>query len=307
MISVCVPVYRFFVLPQDQGPARTIRPGEEGGLQILYQQLLASGLEFELRVYEDASPPPYPATNQQIAELGPEVVYKLLPNNLGRAKIRNLLAQEAHYPQLLFLDADSGIPTSFVQAYLPYLDPQRFPVVQGGRTYPKRAKLAPTYWLHQRYGLQREQLDPKATGDDLYRGFQTNNFLVSRDLLLDHPFPSDFSGYGHEDTLWGWQLKARQVSVLRIDNPLIHLGLEAADVFLRKQEEAVANLKRLELQQPDLPSRLGDFARRWAWLKSILFPLLKSGQGLAKRRLLKGGSLYWLDVLKLSWYWRTDS
>ncbi|MEM7573342.1 MAG: glycosyltransferase [Bacteroidota bacterium] len=306
MISVCVPVYRFFVLPQDQGLLRTIRPGEEGSLQTLYQQLQASGLEFELRVYEDASPPPYPATNQLIANLGPEVVYKLLPKNLGRAKIRNLLAQEARYPQLLFLDADSGIPTGFVQAYLPYLDPRRFPVVQGGRTYPARAQLAANYWLHQRYGLQRERLDPNATGDDLYRGFQTNNFLVSRDLLLTHPFPSDFSGYGHEDTLWGWQLKARQVPVFRIDNPVIHLGLEAADVFLRKQEEAVVNLKQLEQQQPNLPSRLGDFARRWAWCKPIISPIVRQLGPFAKRQLLKGRPLYWLDVLKLNWYWRNS-
>ena len=289
MISVCVPVYRFFVLPL---------------VETLYQQFKASGLDFELRIYEDASPPPYPAANEQVANLGSEVVYQILEENLGRARIRNLLAIEARFPKLLFLDADSGIPADFVEAYLPYLDPKRFPVIQGGRTYPDPKELEPEYHLHQRYGQQREKLDPRASGDVLYQGFQTNNFLVSRALMLKHPFPVDFSGYGHEDTLWGWQLKARQVAVTRIDNPVIHLGVETAEVFLQKQQEAVTNLKQLEMQQPDLPSRLGSFARRWAWIKPLLLPLLSRLQGIARRRLLKGGSLYWLDGLKLLWYWR---
>ncbi|MEM6395659.1 MAG: glycosyltransferase [Bacteroidota bacterium] len=312
MLSVCIPTYRFFVLaylPQADRQVLTEDFSSTpvfGQLQNLYAQLKSSGIEFELLVYEDASPEPYPSQNKRVTELGPEVEYRLLDSNLGRAAIRNLLAREAKFPNLLFLDADSGFLDGFVAGYLPYIDSELKKVVSGGRVYPAKERLAPQFWLHQRYGQDREKLDVNASGDKCYMGFQTNNFLVPRSLMLRHPFEESHAGYGHEDTLWGWQLRDLGVAVERIDNPVIHLDLMPAEVLVQKQLEAVDNLKKLEAIYPNLPTRLGGFALRWRWAKWLLIPVLSVIEPIARRRLLKDrdASIYWLDLLKLRRYWK---
>lgn len=277
-----------------------------GQLHLLYQQLKASGLDFEMLVYEDASPTIFYQHNKQIAELGPEIKYRRLGSNLGRASIRNLLAEEARYQNLLFIDSDSGFPDTFVSNYLPFLDRELGGIIAGGRIYPDKEELEAVCWLHKKYGDEREQLNLKAVSEARYHGFQTNNFMVSKALMKSHPFDESHTGYGHEDTLWGWQLKAMDVFIVRIDNPVVHLQLMPASVFLDKQLEAIANLKKLEIEHTDLPTRLSAFSRQWSWLKPALKPILKMFLPMAKRRLLRKepGSLYWLDLLKLYAYWK---
>ncbi|MEM6877057.1 MAG: glycosyltransferase [Bacteroidota bacterium] len=311
MLSVCVPNYSFLVLPQAHSPRNRGVEGPAGQvvcgqLHLLYDQLKASGLNFEVLVYEDASPEHFFQHNQQVANLGKEVRYKLLPSNVGRASIRNLLATEARFPNLLFLDSDSGFPEQFVSRYLPFLEQPLEFIVSGGRVYPQRDKIDRAYWLHQRYGQKREQLDPTVRGEKRYHGFQTNNFLVSKALMLRHPFNESHAGYGHEDTLWGWQLKELGIDIRRIDNPVIHLDLMPAEQFLSKQLEAVENLKKLEEDFPNLPTRLSSFGKRWAWAKPLLMPVLTLLKPIAERKLVNdaSGSLYWLDALKLYRYWK---
>ena len=67
--------------------------------------------KFEIICIEDASKECF--SNDQISELS-NVKYKKLTQNIGRAKIRNLMAQKAQYEWLLFIDADSKIYNSFV-------------------------------------------------------------------------------------------------------------------------------------------------------------------------------------------------
>jgi len=53
------------------------------------------------------------------------------------------------------------------------------------------------------------------------------------------PFDEAFDKYGHEDTLLGLMLKKKDISVLYINNPLIHNGLESSEAFLAKSLVAV--------------------------------------------------------------------
>ncbi|MEM8584745.1 MAG: glycosyltransferase [Bacteroidota bacterium] len=303
-----MPTYSFFILPPKFGAGGQGHVGVSmtGQLHLLYQQLKASGLDFEMLVYEDASPNTYYQYNKQIAELGPEIRYRKLGSNLGRASIRNLLAKEAQYQNLLFIDSDSGFPDVFVSNYLPFLDRELDVIIAGGRIYPDKEQLEAAFWLHKKYGDEREQLNLKAVGEARYHGFQTNNFMVSKALMISHPFDESHTGYGHEDTLWGWQLKAMDIPIERIDNPVVHLQLMPASVFLDKQLEAIVNLKMLEIEHPDLPTKLSDFSKQWSWSKPVLKPILMSLCPMARSRLMRKepGSLYWLDLLKLYAYWK---
>jgi hypothetical protein len=49
----------------------------------------------------------------------------------------------------------------------------------------------------------------------------------------------------HEDTLFSYDLGRAKISVIHINNPVYHLGLESSEVFLKKSEEAVVGLKFL--------------------------------------------------------------
>lgn len=73
----------------------------------------------------------------------------------------------------------------------------------------------------------------------------TNNFLVPKNVFLNNPLDENLSGYGHEDTLLGFQLKKKNIPVIHISNPLKHIGLEDAAEFLSKTENGISNLRLL--------------------------------------------------------------
>src|SRR5688572_12330280 len=64
---------------------------------------------FEIILYDDASKDKYRKRHRYLNE-EPEVRYVELRENIGRAAIRNRLAQDANFNYLLFLDNDSGLP-----------------------------------------------------------------------------------------------------------------------------------------------------------------------------------------------------
>lgn len=288
MLSVLIPTYRYNVshLVHD-----------------LLVQLETSGLEWEIRVYDDASPDNFTDWGATLAQLHQNITVLQLPENLGRARIRNRLARESEFPNLLFLDADGAVPEQFIVNYRPFINQGK--VVVGGRNYGPEAEVLPDNYLHWIYGRQREAKAAKKRQLTPYLGFQTNNFLAPRDLLLEHPFSEEAHVYGHEDTLWGQQLEELGQEIIHINNPVIHLGLEHFEVFLKKQEEAVANLCLLENFHPQLATRLNQFAKKAAWGRGILSPTLAWLAPLLKEQLATDvpGSLYYLDALKLYWYY----
>jgi glycosyltransferase involved in cell wall biosynthesis len=293
MLSVCIPTYRYDVRPL---------------IRELLRQSAKLEQIIEILVYDDASPDDGDWGREELRQL-PGIRYVELEQNLGRAAIRNKMAQEASFSYLLLLDADGQVPPQFLSKYLLCLadiivektSEDKALVLVGGRKYSNQPPKDENLHLHWRYGTKRESRHVDRRGKEEWLGFQTNNFLVSRKPLLEYPFPEGGSGYGHEDTLWGQQMEAVGVPIYHIDNPVIHLGLETNDVFLRKQREAISNLALLHQQSPHLRTRLIDLAKRFPVLKQIVtfFP-----EGWLVRRLTSSHrpSFYWLDVLKLKWW-----
>jgi hypothetical protein len=234
----------------------------------------------------------------------PGVRYEELPQNVGRARIRNRLAQRARGDYLLFLDGDSGlIRPDFLSIYLAHAHPDR--VCCGGTEYAPLPPRDPNLWLHWHYGKTREARSVAERRQHPWEGFTSNNFLVPRSIHLQYPFEEELREYGHEDTLYGLRLQEMEIPVDHIDNPVAHLGLEESGVFLEKQRKALENLHTLKQSGYPVHTRL---LEQVDWLeglglsllvRKLLRPILP-----ALKRYLRSGkpALRALDLYKLGAY-----
>jgi glycosyltransferase involved in cell wall biosynthesis len=228
MLSICIPVYNYDI-------GRLVKD--------LHHQAVKTGYPFEILAMDDASVEAFRGKNR-IIDL-PDMRYIQLNENIGRAKIRNRLAEEAKYPYLLFMDCDSAVSSlSYIENYIPFFKQQT--VCYGGRQYINIEPEDSTY-LRWKYGMERESIPASERRKNPNAGFCSNNFLIHKDLYEKVKFDENIVGYGHEDTLFGLELLGRNITIRHIDNPLIHLGLESASDFLKKTENGIVNLHRIEM------------------------------------------------------------
>ena len=243
----------------------------------LHEQL-PKGEEGEIIVGDDCSTNvDVVRKNNEISELPYCRIYKP-SHNLGRAAIRNALAEEAKGEWLLFIDADAEVCSpSFLDDYLAAT--KYAPVVCGGTgNLPEcprpEARLRYDYEVaaEKRLTLEYRQRFP-------YAQFTTFNFLIQRSLFLSIRFDKRLHDYGHEDTRFGLELKQRGISIHHIDNKLMHLGLEDADVYLKKTETALCSLAKMDedMKRHARVSALALRLKRWhlLGLVRILFYICK--------------------------------
>ena len=112
-------------------------------------------------------------------------------------------------------------------------------VVCGGRILKPFAEVTPDYYLHWFYGTLRE---PDASKDNIEKPFLSNNFLIHRSVFESVCFEEKLKKYGHEDTLFGFQLTRQNFKIKYINNPVTHEGLDSNDQFIEKTTKSVANL-----------------------------------------------------------------
>lgn len=229
MLSVLIPVFNFDI-------RKLVRD--------LHYQSLVSRIPFEILVFDDGSEVYFKEKNKEVTQLT-NVIYKEEPINLGRSKIRNKLAGSAKFENLLFLDCDSQIAgKDFIKSYIPFLDKKL--VVYGGRSYIKYPPKSEKLRLHWQHGIYREEVSADKRMVVPNRSFMTNNFLVHRSIFNTILFDEkNINGYGHEDTLFGFELCKRKIDITHIDNPVFHIGLEANEEFLRKTREGIKNLRKI--------------------------------------------------------------
>ena len=209
MISILIPVYNCNIVSL---------------VYDLHNQAAASSVPFEIIVLDDCSSELLRDQNKDVIKLS-SVKFIELEQNIGRASIRNKLAGMASFPTLLFMDCDSKVlDADYIKRYLPYCGKDI--VVCGGRMYRPVPPDEPEMMLRWLYGIKREQLPANVRNKDPYHSFMTNNFLISRIILSQIRFDESLVHYGHEDTLFGFELKKKGIPVIHIQNPLIHIGLE---------------------------------------------------------------------------------
>ncbi len=289
MLSILIPVYNYDI-------SRLV--GE------LHRQGTEAAVDFEILILDDASTRPSPA-NEALGRL-PFVSYSRLPENIGRARIRNRLAAAAAYENLLFLDCDAEIGCGFINNYLPFCDGES--VVLGGIAYDEEEK-NPAYSLRLKYGRKREARP--APEREKHRSFATFNFLIPASVLKRVGFDERLRGYGNEDTLLGYELCALGVPLYQIDNPALHRGLDENPVFLEKTRQSVANLFRL-LREEDYASLLqsSQLLRSYFRIRklgllptaSFLFRLFR--RGLEAQLCSPSPSLFLFDLYKLGYLCR---
>lgn len=228
MLSILIPVYNFDV--------RNL-------VNQLVEQCRTASIPFEIILLDDGSTAPFRQVNQVLGKLH-DVIYEELPLNVGRAKIRNLLLEKARYDSLLFIDCDSALPDDqFISRYQPFIGSNL--IIYGGRVYEEEPPADPELFLHWYYGTCREVIPVAERLKAPNQSFMTNNFLIHKSVFGLLRFNEIIRGYGHEDTLFGFELKKNNLIITHIDNPVIHIGLETAGELLRKSKNSIRNLRRI--------------------------------------------------------------
>jgi len=69
--------------------------------------------------------------------------------------------------------------------------------------------------------------------------------LIDKTIFSRLRFYEELKQYGHEDTLFSYQLKKAGIGVVHIDNGLIHEGLETNREYLTKTKYSIENLSKL--------------------------------------------------------------
>jgi glycosyltransferase involved in cell wall biosynthesis len=272
----------------------------------LHEQAAAWPAPVEILLLDDGSAEEFKEMNRPLAAL-PLVQYQELPHNVGRAAIRNQLAQAAQYEWLLLLDNDSLLPDAQFLAHYAAAREQAS-VLIGGTCYEATPPADSNLYLRWLYGQAREARPATTRQPAPYAQLTINNALIQAAVLRRCPLDERLTEYGHEDTRFGLQLAAAKVPVLHLDNPVLHDGLEPAATFLAKSEAAVRNLARVYRQDGlGTDSRLLQMALRLRklGLAPAAAASLAAAEPLLRRNLLGSSPrLRNFDLLKLRWLLR---
>ncbi len=224
MISICIPIYNFDVKPL---------------VSELDRQAGQCGIDYELILIDDASAEKHKKGNKDIFK---KYNYTELSENIGRARIRNLFPEKAKYDYLLFLDCDSLIiRNDFIQKYVNEISNAEKDIICGGRIYEKEAPGRNRY-LRWKYGIQKESQSAEVRKQFPNRSFMTNNFLIRKNIFSNIRFEESLSQYGHEDTLFGYELKKAGIPITHIDNPTGNGDIEENGIYLEKTRKGLYNL-----------------------------------------------------------------
>lgn len=224
MLSILIPVYNY--------DCRKL-------IYSLSAQAQKLDVEYEILVFDDGSSA-FLEENREIESL-PHIVYRELEKNVGRSVIRNLLADEARFPYLIFMDCDMQvISDSYLKNYLDHIGDA--PVICGGHTFCKKEDLPGNSMLHWTYGMNRESKPKKDR-----KMFLSGNFFIKKSVFEKVRFDEKIWNYGHEDTLFGIELIKNDIPVLFINNPLLHNGINTNKEFLDKTKSSLKNLSFIYL------------------------------------------------------------
>jgi len=210
-------------------------------VKALQQQADALGISYEIIVADDGS------TDDSVKEANRVIKClkncRLLENehNKGRAAIRNLLAKESTKEWLLFIDSDMTVcKADFLKKYA---DSEGSDVIDGGIVIGNaiNGNLRSLYekTSEKDHTLEKRQQSP-------YLDFHTANFLIRRELMVQHPFDERFRYYGYEDVLFGKALEHQNISICHIDNPLSFEIFETNEEFVSKTEEGLRTLHKFQ-------------------------------------------------------------
>ena len=207
--------------------------------QLCEQANIISGLkDYEVVVVDDGTPDAAIVESCWAIGQWPHCRFMALEENIGRSRIRNLLASLARFEWLLYLDCDMTIDRQDFLAN--YLNCNEGDVVDGGVSIgpgdPGNLR-----WLYESTAAAEHSVAERKKRP--YQDFHTANFLVHRDIMKAHPFDTRFKHYGYEDVLFGKQLNQAGIPIVHIDNPAGFYTFEDNARFVAKTEEGLRTLR----------------------------------------------------------------
>ncbi len=287
MISILIPTYNYNAYPL---------------VKELHNQCLKTNITFEIICVDDGSTNEL-KNNKKILNLK-NCFYKVLSNNIGRTAVRNLLANEAKYENLLLMDADV-IPkrNDFLATYMKNISPKT-DIIFGGISYIEE-KPPNNYTLRWKYGTQREAKPVKKRNEMPYLSITSSGFLIKRSLFLK---TNTFLGnrYGL-DIIFSKNLQNLKTHVKHINNPIIHLGLENNEEFVKKSKKGLKTLvlltKEKQISEQYRPIQITYFKLKKYHLTKIFSLIIRIFEKpIYKNITSRYPSLFLFDLYRLYFY-----
>ena len=267
---------------------------------LVEQAASIQDLDYEIIVADDGSTEgTIIAGNRMVGSLH-NCRYIVRKENVGRAAIRNFLAQEAKNEWLLFIDSDMLIINShFLEQYLKTENQEM--VIYGG--YKVIGRKLHNLRFHYEKTSERKHTCRKRR-EHPYLDFHTSNFMILRSLMLEHPLDINYRGYGYEDVAYGKQLKDAEIKITHINNPVGFSKFENNCDFIAKTEESIRTLKahRKELYGYSRIILFAEKLRKYH-LGGAIDSLYRRSHNKWRKRLCEGkGSLLLLNLYKVGYY-----
>lgn len=269
----------------------------------LHKQAEKLGVPYEIIVAEDGSHSPVNIiANHKITEL-PNCIHHIRKANIGLAATRNELANMAKYDWIIILDSDAIVEKEdFLHTYL--ASTGKAEVVVGG-LYHQEKNFDPNKSLRFKYEKKADKQRGAA-----YRNMQPYSQLSCFNIMMHKPtfmnilFDKDCKEYGYEDALFGVELEKRHISILHIDNALMHNGLDTNEAFVKKSETALRTLLSLNGKMNGRSHVENAYTKlknaHLAWIASCMHSLFGS---MLKRNLVgRNPSLLLFSIYKLGYY-----
>ncbi len=204
--------------------------------------------KYEIIVMEDGGKDQVKSiANLKINDL-PNCRYIRKKENVGRAYNINNLVKEATGDWCIIMDCDARVVSdNFIKNYIsatkqhPDAD-----VIIGGLTNPTTQ---PSPKVSLRYTYEKNAEPYRTTqycNAHPYSRFCTFNVMIKRSVILNTPFHPTFTKYGFEDIFMGVELGRKKKKIVYINNPLLHIGFDNNDIFLKKTETALTMLHKAE-------------------------------------------------------------
>jgi glycosyltransferase involved in cell wall biosynthesis len=225
MLSILVPIYNYNAFPL---------------VLELHRQCLECKIDFEIICIDDASTQDQSKNNP--IQFLTNCYFIELSQNIGRSKIRNLLASKSNYEWLLYVDCDTFPKNSdFISNYISQINLSAKKIFFGGIVYTKD-KPDNDQLLRWIFGQKREAIPLSERKKSPYKTTFVSNLLIQKtvfDVLL---FDEKITEYGYEDFAFIQNLKLENIEIEHIENPLYHLNLETSSLFLSKTKTALETL-----------------------------------------------------------------
>lgn len=174
-----------------------------------------------------------------------------LTKNEGRSKGRNRLADSARGGSLLFLDSDMRPDHRRFLWTWADLVAREDPAVAFGGFSLLQAPTDARFSVHRSMALKSDCVPYQERAKTPEKYVFTSNLLVRRDVFEAETFDAEFSGWGWEDVEWAMRV-SRRFTVVHVDNPATHMGLDTVEALAGKYEQSAGNFARVVARHPDI-------------------------------------------------------